>query len=164
MLRVAHWSFDRWARWHMARDAWAICRISHRDTGYRWPCTCLGMGPPLAALAMRKTKAFNGCHSWIYDAGIRSRRQLTSLGRRRGADNVWLVKAVSMKGWLLPVSLSGAGLAAVCCLTPFLPWLFSLFGISGALVYIYRDDVLLPILAGFLLLTGYSLWRRKRTK
>lgn len=69
-----------------------------------------------------------------------------------------------MKGWLLPVSLGGAGLATVCCLTPFLPWLFSLLGISGALGYIYRDDVLLPILAGFLILTGYALWRRRQTK
>ena len=69
-----------------------------------------------------------------------------------------------MKGWLLPVSLGGAGLAAVCCLTPFLPWLFGTLGISGALSYVYRDDVLLPVLAGFLILSGYALWRRKRTK
>lgn len=69
-----------------------------------------------------------------------------------------------MKGWLLPVSSGGAGLAAVCCLTPFLPWLFGTLGISGALSYVYRDDVLLPILAGFLILSGYALWRRKRTK
>ncbi|WP_416543752.1 MULTISPECIES: mercury resistance system transport protein MerF [Phaeobacter] len=69
-----------------------------------------------------------------------------------------------MRGWLLPLSLGGSGLAAVCCLTPFLPWLFSLFGISGAFGYVYRDDVLLLILAGFLLLTGYAQWRRKQTK
>ena len=52
-----------------------------------------------------------------------------------------------MKGWLLPLGLGGAGLAALCCFTPLLPWLFSLLGISGALGYVYRDDVLLPILA-----------------
>ena len=69
-----------------------------------------------------------------------------------------------MKDWLLPLSLGGAGLAAVCCLTAFLPWLFSLLGISGALRYVYRDDVLLPILAGFLILTGYAIWRRRRAK
>jgi mercuric ion transport protein len=86
------------------------------------------------------------------------------LGRRRGANDVCFVQAIQMKGWLLPLGLGGAGLAAVCCLTPFLPWLFSLLGISGALGYVYRDDVLLPILAGFLILTGYALWRRKRTK
>lgn len=69
-----------------------------------------------------------------------------------------------MKDWLLPLGIGGAGLAAVCCLTPFLPWLFSLLGISGALGYVYRDDVLLPVLAGFLILTGYALWRRRRAK
>ncbi len=69
-----------------------------------------------------------------------------------------------MKGWLLPLGIGGAGLATICCLTPILPWLFSLLGISSALGYVYRDDVLLPILAGFLILTGYALWRRRRTK
>jgi len=74
------------------------------------------------------------------------------------------MEANAVKDRLLPLGIGGAGLAAVCCLTPFLPWLFSLLEISGALGYVYRDDVLLPVLAGFLILTGYSLWRRKRTK
>lgn len=69
-----------------------------------------------------------------------------------------------MRDGLLPLGLGGVGVAALCCFTPLLPWLFSLLGISGALSYVYRDDVLLPILAGFLLLTGYALWRRARTK
>ena len=68
-----------------------------------------------------------------------------------------------MRDWLLPLRLGSVGLAALYCFTPLLPWLFSLLGISGALGYVYQDDVLLPILAGFLLLTGYALWRRKRT-
>lgn len=68
-----------------------------------------------------------------------------------------------MKDWLLPLGLGGVGVTVVCCVTPVLPWLFSLLGISGVLGYIYRDDVLLPVLAGFLLLSGYALWRRKRT-
>ena len=54
-----------------------------------------------------------------------------------------------MKRWLLPVGIGGAGLAALCCFTPLLPWLFSALGISGALGYVYRDDVLLPILGLF---------------
>jgi mercuric ion transport protein len=69
-----------------------------------------------------------------------------------------------VRDWLLPLGLGSVGLAALCCFTPLLPWLFSLLGISGALGYVYRGDVLLPILAAFLLLTGYALWRRKRTK
>ena len=69
-----------------------------------------------------------------------------------------------MKRWLLPVGLGGAGLAALCCFTPFLPWLFSALGISGALGYVYRDDVLLPILGLFLAIVGYSLWQRRADK
>jgi hypothetical protein len=73
------------------------------------------------------------------------------------------LEADTVKDRLVPVGIGGSALAAVCCLTPFLPWLFSLLGISGALGYIYRDEVLLPVLAGFLILTGHALWRRKRT-
>ncbi|MAQ84183.1 MAG: hypothetical protein CMH12_13235 [Maritimibacter sp.] len=65
---------------------------------------------------------------------------------------------------LAGLGLAGSALAAACCVTPLLPWLFSILGISGALGYVYRDDVLLPLLAGFLLLTGYALWRRKQQK
>ena len=69
-----------------------------------------------------------------------------------------------MKRWLFPVSLGGAGLAALCCFAPLLPWLFSALGISGALGYVYRDDVLLPILGLFLAIVGYSLWQRRADK
>ncbi|MEL6828237.1 MAG: mercury resistance system transport protein MerF [Pseudomonadota bacterium] len=37
-------------------------------------------------------------------------------------------------------------------------------GLGGWLGYVYRDDVLLPLLAGFLVLTGYGLWLRKQAK
>lgn len=69
-----------------------------------------------------------------------------------------------MKNRFLKLGLGGTFAALVCCLTPFLPWLFGALGLSGLLGYFYRDDVLLPILAGFLILTGFALWRRKRTK
>ncbi|MBM2578161.1 mercury resistance system transport protein MerF [Jannaschia sp. Os4] len=65
---------------------------------------------------------------------------------------------------LLALGLGGLGLAALCCFTPLLPWLLGILGLSGALGYVYRDDVLLAVLAGFLILTGYALWRRRRTK
>jgi mercuric ion transport protein len=122
------------------------------------------METSLATLAVCKPKAVNLGHTWFHDTRVPSRRQFASLGRRRGANDVCFVQAVQMKGWLFPLSLGGAGLAAVCCLTPFLPWLFSLLGISGVLGYVYRDDVLLPILAVFLILTGYALWQRRQAK
>jgi len=33
-----------------------------------------------------------------------------------------------------------------------------------ALGVVYSDAVLLPILAGFLILTGYAIWRQKQQK
>lgn len=96
--------------------------------------------------------------------GFHPRRKFASLGGRRGANHVCLVPAIQMKGWLLPTSLGDAGLAAMCCLTLFLSGLVSRLGISGVLVYAYRDDILLPILAVFLILTGYALWQRRQAK
>ena len=164
MLRPADWAFNHWPRRNMARDARPICRVSHRNSRPRRIGTGVGMDTSLATLAVRKPQAFERGLTQLHDTRVSSRRQFASLGRRRGANDVCLVPAIQMKGWLLPLSLGGAGLAAVCCMTHFLPWLFSLLGISGALGYVYRDDVLLPILAGFLILTGYALWQRRRAK
>ncbi len=69
-----------------------------------------------------------------------------------------------MKTKLLALGLDGSGFLGLCCFTPFLPWLLTSLGLGGVLGYVYRDAVLLPLLAGFLLLTGYALWRRKQTK
>ena len=63
---------------------------------------------------------------------------------------------------LLRIGLGGSVLAALCCFTPLMPWVFGALGIAGALDYVYRDSVLLPLLAGFLILTGVALWRRKK--
>ena len=65
---------------------------------------------------------------------------------------------------LLTVGLVGSFTAGLCCVTPFLPWLLSAIGLSGLTGYIYRDSVLLPLLAFFLVLTGYAIWRLKRAK
>lgn len=64
-----------------------------------------------------------------------------------------------MKSKLLALGLGGAILAALCCFTPFLPFILTALGLSSLLAYVYTDAVLLPILAGFLILTGYALWR-----
>lgn len=124
----------------------------------------MGVVPNLEPMALCKSQTLDVSHSEFHNGRVRPRGQLAPLGRRSSADDVRSLEANTMKDSLLPIGIGGAGFAAVCCLTPFLPWLFSLLGISGALGYIYRDDVLLPILAGFLILTGYALWRSKRTK
>lgn len=69
-----------------------------------------------------------------------------------------------MTNKLLAVGVIGTVTVALCCVTPFLPWLLSGIGLSGALGYVYRDDVLLPLMAFFIVMTGYALWRRKRAK
>ncbi len=65
-------------------------------------------------------------------------------------------------GKLQAFGVGGAVLTGLCCVTPLLPWTFSALGLTGLLGYFYRDDVLYTALAGFLLLTGYAIWRRKK--
>jgi len=57
-----------------------------------------------------------------------------------------------MKDKLLGVGIIGTLVAALCCFTPILAWTLSTIGLSGAIGYVYRDDVLLPLMAAFLTL------------
>ena len=66
-----------------------------------------------------------------------------------------------LKNKLLTLGIGGTIAAALCCFTPLLPLVLSGLGLSGLIGTLYTDAVLLPVLAGFLLLTGYALWRRK---
>lgn len=67
-----------------------------------------------------------------------------------------------MKDGILSLGVGGTIAAMLCCFTPALPILLSALGLSGLIGVLYRDAVLLPILAIFLVLTGYALWRRKK--
>ncbi len=69
-----------------------------------------------------------------------------------------------MKSKLLVLGLGGTIFAALCCLTPILPVVLTALGLTGVLGVVYTDAVLLPLLAGFLILTGYALWRMKSQK
>lgn len=62
------------------------------------------------------------------------------------------------------VGMIGAVFGAICCVTPLLPWFLSAIGLSGMIEYVYRDDVLLSLVAIFLAIAGYGLWRLKQTK
>jgi hypothetical protein len=66
-----------------------------------------------------------------------------------------------MTNKLLAVGLGGAALTALCCFTPLLPIFLSAVGLTAVLGVLYNDAVLFPMLAGFLILAGYALWRRK---
>jgi len=67
-----------------------------------------------------------------------------------------------MKDRVMKIGIVGAVVSALCCFTPLLPWLFGAVGLSGALGYVYRDDVLLPILAISLIMIGLAIWWKKR--
>jgi mercuric ion transport protein len=69
-----------------------------------------------------------------------------------------------MKNKLLVFGLGGTLLAALCCFTPLLPIVLTALGLTGLLGVFYNDAVLLPILAGFLILIGYAIWRQKMQK
>ena len=67
-----------------------------------------------------------------------------------------------MKNKLLAFGIGGTLLAALCCFTPLLPIVLTALGLTGLLGVLYNDAVLLPILAGFLSLTGYAIWQRRK--
>lgn len=72
-------------------------------------------------------------------------------------------KIMSNKGWL-GVGLAGTVFAALCCFTPFLPFLLGALGLGSLLGLVYNDLVLLPLLAGFMILTGVTLWRLNKNR
>jgi mercuric ion transport protein len=67
-----------------------------------------------------------------------------------------------MRDKLLTTGIIGTIIAALCCFTPLLVWALTAIGLSAAISYL--DIVLLPALGFFIILTGYALWQRKKTK
>jgi mercuric ion transport protein len=67
-----------------------------------------------------------------------------------------------MKNKLLAFGIGGTLLAALCCFTPLLPIVLTALGFTGLLGVLYNDAILLPFLAGFLILTGYAIWQRRK--
>ena len=60
---------------------------------------------------------------------------------------------------LVTTGIIGTVIAALCCFTPVLVTLLGVVGLSALTGYL--DYVLLPALAGFILLTIYAVWRRQ---
>lgn len=63
---------------------------------------------------------------------------------------------------LLKVGIIGTIIAALCCSTPILVLLLSAIGLGA--VSVYLDYILLPVLAGFILMTIYGLLQLMRTR
>lgn len=63
---------------------------------------------------------------------------------------------------VLKLGVIGAGVTALCCFTPLLVVALAALGLGAAVVWL--DAVLLPLLGFFLLLTGYALWRRRKSQ
>lgn len=61
---------------------------------------------------------------------------------------------------LLKIGIVGTVIAAICCFTPALVVLLGVGGLSSIVGML--DIVLLPALGGFLVITGYALWKRSR--
>ncbi|MFT5260443.1 MAG: mercuric ion transport protein [Saprospiraceae bacterium] len=61
---------------------------------------------------------------------------------------------------LLKTGIVGTALAALCCFTPILVVLFSAIGLSALVGYL--DAVLLPLLAIFIIITLYALWKKTK--
>jgi len=61
---------------------------------------------------------------------------------------------------LLTVGIVGALLSALCCFTPVLVVLFAALGLSALVGYL--DFVLLPLLAGFIVLIVVALFRMSK--
>ena len=61
---------------------------------------------------------------------------------------------------LLKTGIAGAIVSAVCCFTPLLVIVLGAVGLSAALGYL--DFVLLPLLALFIGITVYALYKKER--
>ena len=61
---------------------------------------------------------------------------------------------------LLRAGIIGSVVAALCCGTPVLAVVLGALGLSAWLAW--ADYVILPVLAAFLALAGYALYRRRR--
>ena len=59
---------------------------------------------------------------------------------------------------LLGTGVIGTVIAALCCFTPLLVVLLSALGVSAWLGWL--DYVLFPVMAAFMGITVYALWRR----
>ena len=127
-------------------------------------CPRLGVVSGAASQAMRNAQAVCNCLDVIRIHRLFDRAVFAALGGVSAAFYVGFVEIDTMKNKLLALGVGGTILAILCCFTPLLPVVLTALGLTGLLGVVYSDAVLLPILAGFLILTGYAIWRQKTQK
>lgn len=164
MLCVADRPVDHRPWRHMAHHAWAFHRISRFHPFCCRHCAHLGVVSGDMAQSMHKAEALRyrlgiPRHHCLPDCAV-----IAILGSLSATVHVGFVEIDPMKNKLLALGLGGTVLAALCCFTPLLPIVLTALGLTGLLGVLYNDAVLLPILAGSLILTGYALWRLKQQK
>lgn len=164
MLCVANWAVHHRSWWHMAHHARAFHSVSEFH-----PYRCrhrAHMGVVSCDLAQSMHKA----QTIRYRLGVPRHHCLLGcavvpiLGSLGTTVHVGFVEIDPMKNKLLAFGLGGTVLAILCCFTPLLPIVLTALGLTGLLGVLYNDAVLLPILVGFLILTGYALWRQNQQK
>ena len=117
-----------------------------------------------AAQAMCNAQAVRNRLDSLASIAFLDRAVFAAVGGVSAAFYVGFVEIDTMKNKLLALGVGGTILAILCCFTPLLPVVLTALGLTGLLGVVYSDAVLLPILAGFLILTGYAIWRQKTQK
>lgn len=151
-----------WRR--MAHHAWPIHRLPRVHS---WRCRDrprLGVVSGAASQAMRNAQTICNCLDVTCVHRFFDRTVFAALGGVSAAFYVGFVEIDTMKNKLLALGVGGTILAILCCFTPLLPFVLTALGLTGLLGVVYSDAVLLPILAGFLMLTGFAIWRQKTQK
>jgi hypothetical protein len=164
LLRSANWIVHHWAWWGVAHVVGTLYRVSRPDLVRDRHSTSMVVVSCSEAKDMRVPQAISRCLDEFGDCRLCRFADLSLLGRLCATLHVGFVEIDPMKNKLLALGVGGTILAILCCFTPLLPILLTALGLTGLLGVVYKDAVLLPILAGFLILTGYALWRRKKQK
>ena len=148
----------------MAHHAWAIRRLPGLHSCRSRDCPRLDMVSGASAQAMCNAQAVHNRLDYSRVHRLSGRAIFAHVGSIRTAFYVGFVEINTMKNRLLVVGSAGTVFAAVCCFTPFLPIVLTALGLTGLLGVVYNDAILLPMLAGFLFLTGYAIWRQSKQK
>lgn len=148
----------------MAHHAGAIHRVPRVHPCRSSDCACLGLVSGALPQAMCSASAVRNCLDLTGNHRLFDRAIFAALGGVSTEFHVGFVEIDPMKNKLLALGVGGTILAILCCFTPLLPVVLTALGLTGLLGAVYNDAVLLPVLAGFLILTGYAIWRQKKQK